>query len=213
VPGAALAAQLRGTKQVSIAFFGDGAANQGVFHEALNLAAVWKLPMVFVCENNQYALNTAFNQTTSVPQIAHRAVGYGVPGHTIDGNDALEVYHVWATPSSRARMGRGPSLIEAMTWRWGPHSMRANLREPRTDADMTAWKARDPLIRLEERIMSEAPRSCRDIVSIKAQIDKEIEDAVAFATNSPEPNFALLDTAVYSPHLAHREATSTPNGN
>src|ERR1700722_8921372 len=109
--GAALAAKYRGTRAVSVAFFGDGGANQGVFHEALNLAAVWKLPMVFVCENNQYALNTAFHQTTSVAHIADRAGAYGVPGRTIDGNDAVEVYHVLGEAIERARKGEGPSLI------------------------------------------------------------------------------------------------------
>jgi 2-oxoisovalerate dehydrogenase E1 component len=202
--GAALAAKYRGTRAVSVAFFGDGGANQGVFHEALNLAAVWKLPMVFVCENNQYALNTAFHQTTSVPQIAMRSVAYGVPGKTIDGNDAVEVYTVVGEAIERARSEEGPSLIEAMTWRWGSHSMRANLREPRTDAEMTAWKARDPLIRLEERLrMAQFPPA--KIASLKSSIEKEIQDAVVFATSSPEPELSILDTAVYVPHVVHRE--------
>jgi len=202
--GAALAAQYRGSRAVSVAFFGDGGANQGVFHEALNLAAVWKLPMVFVCENNQYALNTAFHQTTSVPQIAMRSVAYGVPGRTIDGNDAFEVYHVVGEAIERARSGKGPSLIEAMTWRRGPHSMRANLREPRTEAEMSAWKARDPLIRLEEH-MQAARISAEKIALVKASVEKEIQDAVVFATGSPEPELSILESAVYVPHVAHRE--------
>jgi len=202
--GAALAAQYRGSKAVSVAFFGDGGANQGVFHEALNLAAVWRLPMVFVCENNQYALNTAFHQTTSVPQIAMRASAYGVPGKTIDGNDAVAVYTIVGEAIERARAGEGPSLIEAITWRWGPHSMRANLREPRTDAEMTAWKARDPLIRLEERMRTERI-SAEKIAALKASVEQEIEAAVTFGMNSPEPNLSILETAVYVPHVAHRE--------
>jgi 2-oxoisovalerate dehydrogenase E1 component len=202
--GAALAAKLRGTRQVAVAFFGDGGANQGVFHEALNLAAVWKLPMVFVCENNQYALNTAFRQTTSVPQIANRAEAYGVQGKTIDGNDAVEVYQVVGEAIDRARSGMGPSLIEAMTWRWGPHSMRANLREPRTDAEMKAWKARDPLIRLEER-MATSKISPDHISTIKAAINRQIDDAVAFAVASAEPSPSILDSAVYVPHQTYRE--------
>ena len=206
--GAALAAKLRGTRQVSVAFFGDGAANQGVFHEAINLAAVWKLPMLFVCENNQYALNTAFHQTTSVPQIALRAPAYGIPGKTIDGNDAVEVYNVMNEAIDRARAGKGPSLIEAMTWRWGPHSMRANLREPRTDQEMAAWMARDPLIRLEERMAAEAAIPDSRINAIRAQIEEEIQSAIAFATQSPDPDETILDTAVYVPHVVHREPTS-----
>ena len=206
--GAALAAQLRGTRQVTIPFFGDGAANQGVFHEALNLAAVWKLPMVFVCENNHFALNTAFHKTTSVEQIAMRASAYGVPGTTIDGNDAVEVMTVVGDAIERARAGQGPSLVEAMTWRWGPHSMRANLREPRSDDDMALWIARDPLVRLEERIVGEAGIARDRIEAVKTAVEAELEQAIAFATASPEPTPRILDTAVYAPHVAHREPSS-----
>lgn len=206
--GAALASQLRGTRQVTVAFFGDGAANQGVFHEALNLAAVWKLPMVFVCENNHYALNTAFHKTTSVEQIAMRASAYGVPGITIDGNDAVEVMTVMGDAIERARSGQGPSLVEAMTWRWGPHSMRANLREPRSDDDMAFWVARDPLVRLEERMLGEGGIARDRVEAVKAKVEAEIEEAIAFATASPEPTLRILDTAVYAPHVAHREPGS-----
>ncbi len=206
--GAALAAKLRGTRQVTIAFFGDGAANQGVFHEAMNLAAVWKLPMVFVCENNHYALNTAFHKTTSVEQIAMRASAYGVPGTTIDGNDAVEVMTVLGDAIERARAGQGPSLVEAMTWRWGPHSMRANLREPRSDDDMAFWIARDPLVRLEERMRREAGIEEDRIDGVKGAVEAEIEEAIAFATRSAEPSMRILDTAVYAPHVAHREPGS-----
>lgn len=206
--GAALAAKLRGTRQVTVAFFGDGAANQGVFHEAMNLAAVWKLPMVFVCENNHYALNTAFHQTTSVPQIAMRASAYGVPGLTIDGNDAVEVMTVLGEAVERARAGEGPSLIEAMTWRWGPHSMRANLREPRSDEEMAWWIARDPLVRLEERLLGEAGVPAERIAGVKARVETQLEEAIAFGMRSPEPAPRILDTAVYAPHVAHREPGS-----
>ena len=208
--GSALAAQYRNTRSISVAFFGDGAANQGVFHEALNLAAVWKLPMLFVCENNQYALNTAFHQTTSVAQISHRASAYGVPGITIDGNDVVEVYEATRTAIARARSGEGPSLIEAMTWRWGPHSMRANLREPRTDQEMTAWKARDPLIRIEERMRAQKI-SAEEIVAIRNCVEKEIEEAVTFATGSNEPELSILNSAVYSPHEIHDEPKLNTN--
>lgn len=202
--GAALAAKYRGTGQVAVAFFGDGASNQGVFHEALNLATVWKLPMVFVCENNQYALNTSIHQTTSVERIAMRSAAYGVPGVTIDGNDAIEVHQVVGEAIERARAGHGPSLVEALTWRWGPHSMRANLREPRSDEEMKAWKARDPLIRHAER-MTAAQVPQEDIATIRRAVEKEIDDGVAFAMGSPEPSPAILDSAVYAPHADHQE--------
>ena len=124
--GAGLAARLDGSGRVAVAFFGDGASNQGVFHESLNLASVWKLPIVFVCENNQYALSTSYRDTTSVAQVAERASAYGLPGRTIDGNDVAEVHDAVREAVERARAGEGPSLIEAMTYRWGGHSMRAN---------------------------------------------------------------------------------------
>jgi 2-oxoisovalerate dehydrogenase E1 component len=200
--GAALAAKLRGTDQVAVAFFGDGASNQGVFHEALNLAAVWKLPMVFVCENNQYALNTAYTDTTSVPLIAQRAVAYGVQGRTINGNDASEVFVVVGEAVERARSGEGPSLIEAMTWRWGPHSMRANLREPRSEEARRAGEAGDPVAALEAHLGARDDVSKAEIGAIRTAVEEEIVAAVSFAEASPEPDDAVLGTAVYAPHVA-----------
>ena len=206
--GAALAAKLRGGRQVSVAFFGDGASNQGLFHESLNLASVWKLPMIFVCENNQYALSTAITQTTSVGQIADRAPGYGVPGIRIDGNDAIEVYNVIGEAIERARAGDGPTLIEAMTWRWGGHSMRTNLKDPRSEADRLAWQARCPLMRIEQE-MNEAGISSDDIENIRAQVSEEIAEAEAFGRSSPEPTSDILTTAVYAPFAKHREPDNT----
>jgi len=208
--GAALAAKLRGTRQVAVAFFGDGAANQGVFHEALNLASVWKLPMLFVCENNQYALSTAITGTTSVPQIAMRASSYGVPGRTIDGNDVVEVYNAMAEAIERARAGEGPSLIEAMTWRWAGHSLRTNLKDPRRDEDKAAWQARCPLIGIEERMLAAGVDPSR-ISGINADVAAEIDAAISFASDSPDPDEAILDTAVYVPHVAHPEPPSAGN--
>ncbi|MEO6710760.1 MAG: thiamine pyrophosphate-dependent enzyme, partial [Planctomycetota bacterium] len=209
--GAALSAKLRGSDAVSVAFFGDGASNQGVFHETLNLASVWKLPMVFVCENNQYALNTAYETTTAVDKISYRAASYGVPGHTIDGNDAVEVLLVVGEAIERARRGEGPSLIEAMTWRWGPHSMRANLREPRTEEARRSWEARDPVLRLEDRIKDEAPELLGRVEEIKSSLRTEIDEAVKYADASPEPDMASLSSAVYVPHAlpAPPPATTT----
>src|SRR6185295_918287 len=116
-----------------------------------------------------------------------------VPGQTIDGNDAVEVYYVVGEAIERARHGEGPSLIEAMTWRWGPHSMRANLREPRTDAEMSAWKARDPLIRLREKMLA-LRIADEEIKALQAAVEQEIEAAVSFASESPEPSLAMLET-------------------
>ena len=197
--GAALASKMRGTRQVTVAFFGDGANNQGVFHESMNLAAVWKLPMVFVCENNQYALNTSFLHTTAVERIATRAVAYGMPGVTIDGNDAMEVHAVVGEAVERARAGEGPSLIEAMTWRYGTHSMRANLREPRTGEQMASWALQDPLLRLEQRMEREV------VDSIRTSVEADLTAAYDFAERSPQPSMAAAVAAVTAPHATYSE--------
>lgn len=203
--GAALAAKMRGRDDVTVAFFGDGAANQGVFHEAMNLAAVWHLPMLFVCENNHYALNTSFRSTTSVPQIADRAVAYGVPGVTIDGNDVVAVWRVVGEAVARARRGDGPTLIEAMTWRWGPHSMRANLREPRADAEMSAWKARDPIPALRDRIVAQTMIEEAALSDVELRADQEISEAIAFGEEGAEPTIESAEAAIYAPSPVHVE--------
>src|SRR5213595_483452 len=147
--GAALASRIRRTDRVVVAFFGDGGANQGVVHESLNLAAVWKLPVVYLCENNQYALSTASTRTTAGTSIAARAGGYGIPGVRVDGNDVLAVYEAVKTAVARARAGDGPTLIEAVTYRWGGHSMRANLPDYRTKDEEREWMEKDPIARLK----------------------------------------------------------------
>src|SRR3989449_6163336 len=151
--GAALAAKLRKTDNVVVAFFGDGGANQGVVHEALNLAAVWKLPAIYLCENNQYALSTATGRTTAGASIAARAAAYGIPGVRVDGNDVLAVYETVRTAVARARQGEGPTLVEAVTYRWGGHSMRANLPEYRTKEEEREWMERDPVARLGSHLV------------------------------------------------------------
>ncbi len=198
--GAGLAARLRGKGQVSIAFFGDGANNQGVFHESLNLAAVWKLPVLFICENNQYALSTSYKQTTAVENVAMRAPAYNVPGVTIDGNDATEVYLVVSEAIERARAGEGPTLIEAMTYRWGQHSMRANLRDPRPDDEFEEWKARDPIIVMEKTIGDAGDVSNDRLKEIGDAVNSELESAVEFGVKSPEPSIQIMQQAVYAPH-------------
>lgn len=198
--GAALAAKLRGDGQVSVAFFGDGANNQGVFHESMNLASVWKLPIIFVCENNQYALSTSYRNTTAVEQVAMRAPAYGVPGYTIDGNDAVEVYLVMQDAIARARAGEGPTLVEAMTYRWGQHSMRANLRDPRPEDEFESWKARDPIVHMEKVMTSSKAVPKKRIKEIGSAIDDEMSNAVEFGTGGAEPSVDVMHAAVYSPH-------------
>ena len=203
--GAGLAARLQGTDRVSVAFFGDGASNQGVFHESLNLAAVWKLPVIFVCENNQYALSTSYRNTTAVSQVAHRAASYEIPGVTVDGNDSVEVYLVLREAVDRARAGEGPTLIEAMTYRHGQHSLRANLRDPRPEDEFNTWLERDPIARMEQRLAAEASFSDAEFDETTQAVEQELETAVSYGRESPEPQVDVMLDAVYAPHAAHTE--------
>ena len=198
--GAGLAAKLRGEGQVAVPFFGDGAANQGVFHEALNLAAVWNLPVVFVCENNGYALTTRVESSTAGGAIARRAAAYGMPGVTVDGNDPVEVYLVVQDAVARARAGEGPTLIEATTYRRGRHSLRIELPEVRPRDERRAWVARDPIKRLEKRLVEEAVVAKKRVGEIGAAVKSELEAAVTFGRESPEPAAETMVSAVSAPH-------------
>ncbi len=203
--GAGLAAKLQGTDRVAVAFFGDGASNQGVFHESLNLAAVWKLPVIFVCENNQYALSTSYRNTTAVSQVSNRAASYEIPGITVDGNDGVEVYLVLREAVDRARAGEGPTLIEAMTYRHGQHSLRVNLRDPRPEDELESWLDRDPIARMEKRLTTEGTFSADQFDETTQAVDDEIETAVSYGRESPEPPVHVMLDAVYAPHAAHTE--------
>ena len=203
--GAGLAAKLQGTDRVAVAFFGDGASNQGVFHESLNLAAVWKLPVIFVCENNQYALSTSYRNTTAVSQVSNRAASYEIPGITVDGNDGVEVYLVLREAVDRARAGEGPTLIEAMTYRHGQHSLRVNLRDPRPEDELESWLDRDPIARMEKRLTSESGFSDTEFDETTQAVEEELETAVSYGRESPEPPVHVMLDAVYAPHAAHTE--------
>ncbi len=203
--GAGLAAKLKGTDNIAVAFFGDGASNQGVFHESLNLAAVWKLPVIFVCENNQYALSTSYRNTTAVTQVSDRAASYEIPGITVDGNDGVEVYLVLRDAVDRARAGEGPTLIEAMTYRHGQHSLRVNLRDPRPEDELESWLERDPIARMEKRLSSEGSFSADQFDETTQAVDEEIETAVTYGRESPEPPVQAMLDAVYAPHATYTE--------
>ena len=210
--GAGLAARLDGSSRVAVAFFGDGASNQGVFHESLNLASVWKLPIVFVCENNQYALSTSYRDTTSVDQVAERASAYGIPGRTIDGNDVVEVYEAVREAVERARAGDGPTLIEAMTYRWGGHSMRANVRDPRGEEEYASWMERDPVRRAERELRDVEVVDEAGIEAIGTETAAELDRAVEFGRAAGQPEADALRAAVYAPHEAFDEP-GLANGN
>jgi 2-oxoisovalerate dehydrogenase E1 component len=197
--GAALANRLHETDRVVIAFFGDGGANQGVVHESMNLAAVWRLPIVFLCENNQYALSTASTRTTAGESIAGRAVAYGIPGLRVDGNDVLAVYEAVRAAVERARRGDGPSLVEALTYRWGGHSMRANLPDYRTKEEEREWMEKDPIARLHTELERRGASIMR-LKELEEAVEAELDGAVRFATASAEPTVDIMESSVYAPH-------------
>lgn len=206
--GAALAAKLKNTGQVAVAFFGDGASNQGIFHESMNLASVWKLPLIFICENNQYALTTSYRATTAIDRVADRAASYTMPGVQVDGNDATDVALAMKEAVERARAGEGPTLIEALTYRWGQHSMRANLRDPRPDEEQKHWRDRDPVKALEEALLARKIYSAASIEEARKETKAEIEAAVEYGKSSPEPSAEQMMASVYAPHPVAVEPAS-----
>jgi acetoin:2,6-dichlorophenolindophenol oxidoreductase subunit alpha len=187
--GAALAAQLDGKGNVAVCFFGDGAVAEGEFHEAMNISAVWKLPIVFVCENNQYAANNAVAVQHKHVDLAVHAASYGMPGVTVDGNDVLAVHDASRSAIDRARRGEGPTLLECKTYRWYFHAMRA-VRPPETRPadEITAWKARDPIARLSADLIARRLLSESDFDGLQKQVHADLQAAVAFADASPFPD-------------------------
>jgi len=187
--GAALAAQLEGRGDVTACFFGDGAAAEGEFHEALNIAAVWRLPIVFVCENNQYAANNAVAVQHPRPEIASHAAAYAMPGVTVDGNDVLAVREATAEAVGRARRGEGPTLLECATYRWHFHAMRAAVPpETRPPEEIASWKARDPIARFEHEGLERGALTVPEIRALRDEVKAALDEAVAFAEASPFPD-------------------------
>jgi pyruvate dehydrogenase E1 component alpha subunit len=195
--GAALAAQLSGRDDVTLCFFGDGALNQGVLHESANLAAIWKLPVVFICENNQYAMSARADTFTSVPDPTVRAIAYGFPGVSCDGMDALAVYGAVADATARARAGGGPSLVVCATYRYFGHHVGDPLNY-RDKAEVDAWRQRDPIQRFEEALTAVGILTSDDAEQMRAEVAQEVEAAVAFAKASPEPEVDALMEDVYA---------------
>ncbi|RPI43851.1 MAG: thiamine pyrophosphate-dependent dehydrogenase E1 component subunit alpha [Betaproteobacteria bacterium] len=194
--GAALAAQMDGEGNVAVCFFGDGAVAEGEFHEALNISSVWALPIVFVCENNQYAANNAVRVQHPTPDLSAHATPYRMPGISIDGNDVLGVYDTARTAVDRARAGDGPTLIECKTYRWYFHAMRhAPPPETRPAAEIAEWRARDPIARLSADLLARGLLAAGDLEKLRQQIQAELEAAVAFADASPfpDPSDLLVD--------------------
>jgi TPP-dependent pyruvate/acetoin dehydrogenase alpha subunit len=199
--GLALATQIRGENRVTVAYFGDGASNIGAFHEALNMASIWKLPVVFVCQNNRYGEHTRYEVTTSARQIADRAIGYGMPGIRVDGNDPLAMYTQAKEAIDRARGGGGPTLIEAMTFRFHGHvfgDMDGYMHEGEKDEAM----ARDPVPAWRNWLLRNDHATESELQQLESALQQEVEAAVQFALGSPEPDLAELTTDVFAPGVA-----------
>ena len=195
--GLALASKLKGDGRVTVVYFGDGAANIGGFHEALNLAAVWALPVVFVCQNNRYGEFTPLHETQRIEQLSARAAGYGIPGTTVDGNDPVAMYSAASEAVARARAGGGPTLIEAMTYRFMGHFYGDQM--PYMDqAEYQAALAADPLPRFRAMLIEAGHASEEDLVAIEKEAGAEADDAVEFAFASPAPDPSTLFEDVYA---------------
>ncbi len=195
--GVGLAIKLQKRDQIVLGIFGDGASNQGIFHEALNMAAIYSLPVVYLCENNQYAMSTPIKKTAKVEHISDRAACYGMPGVTVDGNDILAVYEAVSAAAARARAGDGPTLVEAVTYRWKGHSKN----DPgvyRTKEEVEYWMGRDPIKRFRELLIKNGVITEAEADAIDKAAAQAIEDAYTFAVNSPEPSVETIMEGVYA---------------
>ncbi len=199
--GAALSAKRLGTGAVTVCFFGDGANNEGAFHEALNMASVWKLPVVFVCENNKYGMSTSTERSTAVKNVAERAAAYAMPGITVDGNDFSAVTEAVDAAVARARRGEGPSLVENLTYRWRGHS-KSDRNRYRTKEEIAAWMERDPIARMATMLEAHGVLENGEAAQIEAQAEAVIADAIAFADASPAPKIEEATRDVYTPGAA-----------
>jgi pyruvate dehydrogenase E1 component alpha subunit len=195
--GAALAQRLRGSDRVVACFFGDGAANEGAFHEAANLAAIWDLPLLLLCENNHYGMSMATSRAFRVKAIAERAAAYGFPGETVDGNDLQAVHDVVAEAVARARAGAGPTLVEAVTYRWKGHS-KSDQNRYRSREEIAEWQRRDPIARFEAAARDAGTLDDADLAAIRAEARDAVRAAVRAGRAGPPPSPADLLPAVYA---------------
>jgi pyruvate dehydrogenase E1 component alpha subunit len=203
--GAALGSQLQGNDRVAVPFFGDGASNEGAFHESLNLAAVWKLPVVFLCENNQYAVTSSFKEMVASENISDRAAAYNMPGVLVDGQDVIAMYEAVSEAVARARSGQGPSLIEGRTYRYYDHSLGLNriVRDLyRQDEEVDEWRKRDPIDIHKEVLLSQGIAIQAEIDEIEQQTMDQIDAAVEFARQSPYPEASALFEDMYANPIA-----------
>lgn len=195
--GAALSIKMRGTKNIAVAPFGEGATNIGDFHEGLNLASLWELPVVFICENNMYALSVSQERSTKIEDLSTRASSYGVPGVTVDGNDVVAVYFAAKKAVERARGGGGPTLIECKTYRWLGHHAGEPGTSYRTTEEVQEWKKKDPITRMRQLLTEKASATSDELNRLEGDVEAEVEDAIRFALESPYPDEEDLLKDVY----------------
>ena len=213
--GAGYSFKLLKTDQVAVAFFGDGAANNGAFHEGLNLASIWDLPVLFVCENNQFATEVPFQYAAGNPRVGNRADCYGMPGFELDGNDVLGIYEVAGQAVRRARSGQGPTLIECKTYRTRAHAEGMGDFTYRTREDVEKWKERCPIARLKDRLVSDGSASAEELDAIADEVTQQIAEAQKFAEASPWPDPATAADHIYAsvepaPRITIRSAAVRP---
>ena len=195
--GVGLSLKMQKRDQIILCFFGDGAANLGPFHEALNMAAIWTLPVVYVCENNQYAMSFHVRKAFAIERISDRAAAYGMPGVTVDGNDMLAVYEAVSEGVERARAGQGPSLIENVTYRWRGHS-RSDVNRYRTKEEIKSWQEKGPIKRFSKHLLEDGVLTEREIDQIKEDAYAAIDAAVEFSEASPDPDLETIEEGVYA---------------
>jgi TPP-dependent pyruvate/acetoin dehydrogenase alpha subunit len=196
--GVGLALQMQRRKEIVITVFGDGASNEGVFHEALNMAALWKLPVLYVCENNKYGMSMDIEKAAAKLPVAQRAEGYGIPWRYIDGNDLLTVYETMQWAEKHVRSGRGPVLVETQTYRYFGHS-KSDRNLYRTKDEIEEWRStRDPIMRYRNHLLENGMLSQTEAEAIDQEALKVIETAVAFAESSPEPDPSTVTEFVYA---------------
>jgi len=195
--GVGLGLKMQKREQIILCFFGDGAANLGPFHESMNMTAIWKLPVVYVCENNQYAMSCSVRRAFAIEHISDRAAAYGMPGETVDGNDLMAVYEAVSRAVKRARAGDGPSLVENVTYRWRGHS-KSDVNRYRTKEEIEAWKQKCPIKRFRVRLIEEGVLTEEEAEQVQQEACAAIDAAVTFAEASPEPALETIEEGVYA---------------
>lgn len=195
--GVGLALQMQRKPEIVLSLFGDGAVNEGIFHESLNMAALWDLPVLFLCENNQYAMSMPVTRATAKLPIAEKAGAYGMPGYHVDGNDVLQVYEVISQAAEHVRQGDGPVLVEAVTYRYFGHS-KSDRNLYRSEDEIDEWKKNDPIIRFRQNLIEGQILDAQQAEKIDLETQELIDEAVAFAEASPEPEIDTLTEYVYA---------------